>query len=93
MLSGDLEQLLLADGLNPTVLQPSVQRSVGTLGIAIERIKSRGASVKHDPVTVNWYHGSISNITKSMRRQWKNDADEIIPIDQAAAVAFNNLTA
>jgi hypothetical protein len=85
-LSGDLEQILLQDGLEPTAMYPAVRAAVGAASLTIKQIIDNGASVEHDPVWTNWYHGSVSGTKKQkVREKLRKAAAELIPIDQAEA--------
>lgn len=87
-LSGDLEQILQADGLQPTALYPAVRNAVGAAAIPIGKIQEAGGNVCHDPVWRNWYHGSVFNITDAVKRKIFKSASEMIEIDQAEAAKF-----
>jgi len=84
-LSGDLEQLLVEDGLDPLALYPSVDRAVGAASLTIGNIQALGLSVEHQPVNRNWYHGGVRGIKTKHKKQLMNAATEIVPIDQAEA--------
>lgn len=81
-LSGDLEQLLVEDGLSPTILCNSLRRAVGAVSVSIGQIRALGLCVAHDPVSENWYHGAISGIKKATKDKLRKSAVEIVPIDQ-----------
>ena len=90
-LSGDLEQLLIGDGLSATAMYPAVQGAVGAAAIAIGRIRDAGARPEHDPVWHNWYHGSVFGITSGVKKRLNKAASEIVPIDQAEAARLHAL--
>lgn len=89
-LSGDLEQILRGDGLPATAMYPAVSSAVGAASIAIGAIRDAGATVDHDPVWKNWYHGSVFGINGGIKKKLHRAAAEIIEIDQAEAARFWN---
>ena len=85
-LSGDLEQLLLADGLHATSLKPALSRVVGSFALKIGQLRDQNLGVSHDPMWDNWYHGAITGITtKRHKENLRKNAIELIPIDQEEA--------
>lgn len=85
-LSGDIEEILLSDGLEATAMYPAVRDAVGAASVTIRQILDAAASVEHDPVIVNWYHGAVRGTKlKSVRKRLSQAALEIIPIDQKRA--------
>lgn len=84
-LSGDLEQLLLADGLSATAMYPAVDRYVGAAALKVGDIRGLGLEVEHQPVATNWYHGGIVSIKDTHKKKLERIAREIIPIDQEKA--------
>ena len=90
-LSGDLEELLIDDGLSATAMYPAVQGAVGAAAITIGRIRDVGARPEHEPVWQNWYHGSVFGITSGIKKKLHKAASEIIKIDQAEAARLHSL--
>lgn len=90
-LSGDLEQLLIDDGLSATAMYPAVRGAVGAAAIAIGQLRAAGARPEHDPVWQNWYHGSVFGITSGIKKKLHKAASEIIQIDQAEAARLHAL--
>ena len=86
-LSGDLEELLLGDGLRCDTLYPSVTRAVGAVTIKVSDAINLNLTVGHKPVRANWYHGGIRGIKGNVRRKLKERAEELVAIDQSAAHA------
>jgi hypothetical protein len=85
-LSGDLEQILLNDGLVATAMYPAVHDPVGAASLTIGQIREAQATVEHDPVNWNWYHGAVrGSKPRGVKKRLSNVAIEIIPIDQARA--------
>ena len=85
-LSGDLEQVLAADGLSPTAMYPAVPNPVGAASLTIAQIRAASASVEHDPVSSNWYHGAVKGTKpRGVKKRLSQAAVEIIPIDQGRA--------
>jgi len=90
--SGDLEQVLAADGLGPTAMYPAVRDAVGAASLTVHDIQSLQANVDHDPTDKNWYHGIITGCnSKSVKRRLRNAASEIVPIDQAKAQELDRM--
>lgn len=90
-LSGDLEQILVEDGLDATAMYPAVRDPVGAASVTLAEILATGARVAHDPMQVNWYHGAVTGTKpKGVRARLRDKAVEIIPIDQARAKAFHD---
>ena len=95
-LSGDLEQVLMADGLIATAMYPAVRDAVGAASLTVGEIRRADATVEHDPVQGNWYHGAVrGSKSRSVKRRLSAAAVEIIPIDQirAAELVQGNLPA
>ncbi|WP_271504339.1 hypothetical protein [Bradyrhizobium sp. CCBAU 11357] len=89
-LSGDLEQILAFDGLEPTAMYPAVRDPVGAASVTIAEIHAVKATVEHDPTWRNWYHGAVRGTkSKGANRQLSKRAKEIIPINQALAAKFD----
>ncbi|MCA1381266.1 hypothetical protein [Bradyrhizobium sp. BRP23] len=85
-LSGDLEEVLAHDGLNPDCMYPAVRDPVGAASVTIGQMREAGALVEHDPTTFNWYHGAASGTGKDkVKRKLAKVAVEFIKIDQALA--------
>jgi hypothetical protein len=85
-LSGDLEQILIADGLAATAMYPAVRDPVGAASVTIGQIREANATVEHDPVKWNWYHGAVrGSKVRSVRKRLCEAAIEIIRIDQIRA--------
>ena len=84
-LSGDLEQLLLYDGLSATAFYPSVKRSIGAASLTVGDVNSLDLSVHHEPVLNNWYHGAVRGIRSSHSKKLSRLAAELIAIDQSEA--------
>ncbi len=57
-LSGDLEQLLVEDGLDPLALYPSVDRAVGAASLTIGDIQALGLSVAQHTAEAHGLPGS-----------------------------------
>jgi hypothetical protein len=90
-LSGDLEQVLLQDGLSATAMYPAVSDPVGAASITIGQLRAASASVSvdHDPTCSNWYHGAVTGTKpQGIRNKLLDHVLEIIPIDQERAKAF-----
>jgi hypothetical protein len=92
-LSGDLEELLLADGLSVDALYPAVPRSVGASTFTVGEAGGLGLPVKHDPVWPNWYHGSTifpdgSSAISKAKRGLQKLAQDLIPIDEVMALKW-----
>jgi len=89
-LSGDLEQILAADGLPPDGMYPAVRDPVGAASITVGQMRTAGAGVEHDPVPLNWYHGSATGTGKDkVKRKLAEVAVEFIKIDQKLAARFH----
>lgn len=89
-LSGDLEEILIADGLSPTAMYPAVRNPVGAASLTVGQIRNAGAQVEHDPAPWNWYHGAVSGTKPKRVKQLLVDAAiELIPIDQARAAELD----
>jgi hypothetical protein len=89
-LSGDLEEILVSDGLSPIAMYPAVRNPVGAASLTIGQIRAAGAQVEHDPATWNWYHGSVSGTkARKVKQALVEAALEIIPIDQARAAELD----
>lgn len=85
-LSGDLEQILLVDGLSTTAMYPAVRDPVGAASVTIGQIREANATVEHDPVKWNWYHGAVrGSKARRVRKRLSEVAIEIIRIDQIRA--------
>lgn len=91
-LSGDLEELLAADGLAVDALYPAVDRAVGACSFTIEQARALGVEVGHDPVWTNWYHGGArfpgmsSSAVSRAKKKLRDAAVELVAIDAAAAL-------
>jgi hypothetical protein len=88
-LSGDLEQLLVRDGLTATAMYPAVDRAIGAAALTVGQICKHGPTVHHEPVQKNWYHGGVRGIRSSTKKKLLGDAVEIVPIDQAQAASWH----
>lgn len=89
-LSGDLEQILAADGLAPTAMYPAVPDPVGAASVTLEQIHAAGGAVDHDPTPTNWYHGAVSGTKpKRVKQTLAGVAVEIIAIDQDRAAELD----
>lgn len=86
-LSGDLEEVLAYDGLQPDCMYPAVRDPVGAASVTIGQMRAAGvASVEHNPVSLNWYHGAAKGTGKdSVKRKLATAAVEFIEIDQVLA--------
>lgn len=85
-LSGDLEELLVGDGLHALTLYPSIDRAVGVAGFRVEDAVNLGLTVAHEPVKTNWYHGGVrGDLKKKTRQRLKEAATELVPIGQEEA--------
>lgn len=88
-LSGDLEQALAMDGLDPLAMYPAVTRAVGAAALLIGHFQDLGCAVEHKPVPTNWYHGgALGTKSKSVREKLRLAAEEIVPIDQIEAARW-----
>lgn len=88
-LSGDLEEVLVSDGLSPIAMYPAVRDPVGAASVTVGQIGDALAHVDHGPVRRNWYHGEVRGTkARSVKKRLSNVAVEIIPIDQARAAEF-----
>lgn len=91
--SGDLEEILIEDGLDATTMYPAVRDPVGAASLTVEQVLSVGAQVSHIPVSTNWYHGGIAGTKRGrVKERLREMAQEIIPIDQARAREFHERT-
>jgi hypothetical protein len=89
-LSGDLEQILQADGLEATAMYPAIRNPVGAVAVTVSDILAAGATAGHDPVWTNFYHGSVSGTKpRRVREKLRDAAIEIIAIDQAEAARLH----
>lgn len=89
-LSGDLEEVLARDGLHPTAMYPAVRDPVGAATVTVADLRGVGATVEHDPVEQNWYHGAVRGTkARGVKKRLSAMALEIVPIDQAQAEAFD----
>ena len=95
-LSGDLEQLLAEDGLSALTMYPAVGRAVAAFSLRVQSICecefTYGVGIKHDPVTENWYHGSVFGgglKKKKLKEIFRALAEETIPIDQEEATRLD----
>lgn len=95
-LSGDLEQLLVRDGLPVLAMYPAVGRAVAAVSLEIQLIceheATHGIGVKHDPVLENWYHGSVFGRglkKQKLRERFCALAEEMVPIDQTEATRLD----
>jgi hypothetical protein len=95
-LSGDLEQLLVEDGLHELTMYSAVGRAVAAFSLRIQLICEHewtyGVSVKHDPVRENWYHASIFGAglkKKKLKESFRLLAEEMVPIDQVEATRLD----
>lgn len=89
-LSGDLEEVLAADGLSPTAMYPAVRDPVGAASLTLGQIRAAKAEADHDPATWNWYHGAVSGTkAKRVKQSMVDAAVEIIPIDQVRAAELD----
>ena len=85
-LSGDLGQILRVDGLEATAMYPAVRDAVGAAAVTIGDILAAKATVEHDPVWTNFYHGSVLGTkAKRVKDRLREAAVEIVEIDQAEA--------
>lgn len=90
-LSGDLEQILVADALSPTAMYPAIRDPVGAASVTIGQIRSVSAQVEHDPAKWNWYHGAVRGTKpRGVRNMLCDLAVEIIAIDQVRARELEN---
>jgi hypothetical protein len=72
-------------------MYPAVRNAVGAAAIPIANILSANATVEHDPVCINFYHGSVFGTkAKRVKEKLREAAAEIIPIDQAEAARLEN---
>ena len=89
-LSGDLEEILIFDGLEGLTLYPSVSRGVGAAAFKVQDALNLGFTIGHEPVVRNWYHGGVrGDFKKSKKQSLKQAAREIVPIDQAQARIYD----
>jgi hypothetical protein len=88
--SGDLEQLLLADEVPVSEFRSALGRVVGLYAIKVEKIRIQDLIVSHLPVATNWYHGGIGGkLTDRVKRKLKDEAAAIIEIDQELAASYH----
>jgi hypothetical protein len=89
--SGDLEQLLVADEVPVSEFQSSLARVVGLYAIQIQKIRDQALTVSHLPVLTDWYHGGIAGNLKprSIREKLRDDAVAIIKVDQELAASYH----
>lgn len=87
--SGDLSQIIEADGLPATALYPTVERALGAAAVPVRVIRGLGCDVEHSPEPDNWYHGGLTGIGTDKRSRIKRAiaaaSFEIVPIDQDEA--------
>jgi hypothetical protein len=93
-LSGDLEELLVVDGLRADSLYPAVGRAVGASTFTVRQAQALGVAVDHDPVWTNWYHGAArfhgmntSAIGKA-KKNLQNIALDFIAINEPDALRW-----
>jgi hypothetical protein len=72
-------------------MYPAVKAAVGAAAIPVGRIQQAGGRVEHDPTWRNWYHGSVFEISGSIKKKIYKAASEIIEIDQAEAARLHAL--
>jgi hypothetical protein len=72
-------------------MYPAVPGAVGAAAITVQKIKDTGATIIHDPVWRNWYHGSVFGITGGIKKKLHKAATEVIEIDQAEAARLHAL--
>jgi hypothetical protein len=90
-LSGDLEELLEADGLETLSLYPSLDRAVGAVGFTVQTATGLGLTVGHEPMKANWYHGGVrGNLNKGNKRKLKDAAISLVAIDQKRAQIYDD---
>jgi hypothetical protein len=90
--SGDLEQLLVADGVPASKFKSSLGRVVGVYAIKVEKIRVQELIVSHLPVRTNWYHGGIGGkLTDRVKRKLKDEAVAIVEIDQELAASYHTV--
>ncbi|HTX49033.1 MAG TPA: hypothetical protein VME40_06535, partial [Caulobacteraceae bacterium] len=93
-LSGDLEELLEADGLPPDALYPAVARAVGASTFTIREANALGVTVGHEPVWTNWYHGGArfpgmnTSVVNKAKKRLQGVAQDFIPIDSDSALRW-----
>jgi hypothetical protein len=70
-------------------MYPAVRDPVGAAALTIGKLREVQATVEHEPVALNWYHGAVRGPkARGVRKQLSEAAVEIIPIDQARAAEF-----
>lgn len=88
-LSGELEELFIADGLPLNILYPNIERAVGVAAFRVQDAIGLGLVVRHDPATRNWYHAGVGGSFKGRTKEKLRDfSKEMLPLDQAAARRF-----
>jgi hypothetical protein len=85
-LSGDLEELLVGDGLKADSLFPGMPRAVGASTFTIREARSLGVTVHHEPVLSDWYHGAARGRVAQAKKRLHKLAVVLVPIDEAAAL-------
>lgn len=90
-LSGDLEELLVNDGLAADSLYPAVDRAVGAAAFRVQDALNLGLSVHHEPAPKNWYHGSVrGKLDKGIQQRLRDSAQALVPIDEDAARRYRD---
>jgi hypothetical protein len=88
--SGDLEQLLVADEVPVSKFKSSLGRVVALYAVQVEKIHIQELIVSHLPVRTNWYHGGIGGkLTDRIKRKLKDEAVAIVEIDQDLASSYH----
>lgn len=88
--SVDLEQLMHADGLASDALYPGLRGSVGLYAVRVDKVRTEGLGIEHDPLNANWYHGIINGdgLRRKASKRLAQACVPVVDLDQhAAAVA------
>jgi hypothetical protein len=71
-------------------MYPAIKNPVGAAAVTIGDILAAKATVEHDPVWTNFYHGSVFGTkAKRVKEKLRDAAVEIIEIDQAEAARLD----
>src|SRR5262249_8765703 len=91
-LSVDLEQLILADGVNP-IEHVNKSQALGALAFRVSSFRDRHFQVGFDPMPGNDYHGGVwqrpalnAKFTRGMRKKLLREAEWFIAIDGVSII-------
>jgi len=91
MVSVDLEQLLIEDGLDGTTLYPHLDRSIGLYALFVHELATLGLDLVHAAIPTNWYHGGVAGDGLQKHKISKKLATAcrpIIPINENLAAHY-----